>query len=472
LVELRDDCFAQGSDLMRVDAALEMIEARIQPAMAAEEVPLSQGLKRVLAEDLKASGDVPPADNAAVDGYALRHQDLSPEGETLFDISAARAAAGYPMAEALRPGQAARIFTGAQIPEGADSVVMQEDCEVRKGRLLVPAGLKPGANRRRRGEDLQAGAIILRAGQRLRPQDLGLAATAGHGRVKVAVKPKVALFSTGDELREPGQDLNKGQIYDSNRYTLTGLLQALGCDIDDLGILPDRAEVLTKLLGEASSSHDLVITSGGISVGDEDHVKDAVNASGGLHFWRLAIKPGRPLALGQLGGTPFVGLPGNPVAVMVTFVTIIRPMILRLMGARDLRAPRYPLPSAFSHRKKPGRREWLRGILQRGPTGGLALEKYARDGSGIASSLVASDGLIELPEDLTEIAPGLLLDFLPYRTTVAELLDWLASQGPAYETALAERQRIRVAVNQSFAEPGDAVVAGDEVAIFPPVTGG
>lgn len=418
MVVVRDDCFAQGSDLMRVDTALEMIEARIQPAMPSEVVSLSQGLGRILAQDLVASGDVPPEDNAAVDGYALRHEDLSASGSTLLNLSHERAAAGHPMAGSLAPGLAARIFTGAQMPRGADSVVMQEDCEIRDGQLVVPAGLKPGANRRRRGEDLQAGAVVLEAGRRLRPQDLGLAATAGHGQIVVATRPRVALFSTGDELEEPGRALAPGRIYDSNRYTLTGLLRGLGCETDDLGILPDRAEVLKKTLADAARSHDLVITSGGISVGDEDHVKDAVTASGGLHFWRLAIKPGRPLALGQMGGTPFVGLPGNPVAVMVTFVTIIRPLILRLMGARELHATRFPLPAAFSYRKKPGRREWLRGILQRDSAGKPMLDKYARDGSGIASSLVASDGLIELPEELAEIEPGTLLDFLPYSEVI------------------------------------------------------
>ena len=419
MVELKDDCFAQGSDLMRVDAAIALIEARIKPAMAAEEVDLGAALGRVLAENLTAASDVPPADNAAVDGYALRHRDLAPDEATFLSVNPGRAAAGHPLSGSLEDRQAVRIFTGALMPAGADSVVMQEDCEIRDGRLVVPPGLKLGANRRRRAEDLQAGAVILEAGRRLRPQDLGLAATAGHGRVKVAKRPRVALFSTGDELREPGEDLGPGQIFDSNRYSLTGLLQGLGCDIDDLGILPDRAKTISDTLAAAAASHDLVITSGGISVGDEDHVKDAVTASGALHFWRLAIKPGRPLALGQMGGTPFVGLPGNPVAVLVTFVTIVRPMILRLMGARSLQAPRYPLPAAFSHRKKPGRREWLRGILESDSSGRPRLQKYARDGSGIASSLVASQGLIELSEELTDIEPGKLLDFLPYSEVIS-----------------------------------------------------
>ncbi|MEE8280672.1 MAG: molybdopterin molybdotransferase MoeA, partial [Alphaproteobacteria bacterium] len=288
------------------------------------------------------------------------------------------------------------------------------DCRLDGARVALAPGIERGANRRPRGEDIAAGDTVLRRGMRLRPQDLGQAAATGRRELPVARPLRAALFSTGDELHEPGAPLTPGKIYDSNRATIHGLLSGLGCAVTDLGILADRPESLRAALGAAARDHDLIVTSGGVSVGDEDHVKQAVEALGKLHLWRLAIKPGRPLALGQVGAVPFVGLPGNPVAVMVTFLTLVRPMILRLMGADVPEPRRFQVRADFAHKKKKDRREWLRVRLAGdGPETWRAV-KFPREGAGILSSLVEADGLVELPEDLTRLEPGTMVDFLPF----------------------------------------------------------
>ncbi|MEQ9606328.1 MAG: molybdopterin molybdotransferase MoeA, partial [Kiloniellaceae bacterium] len=243
---------------------------------------------------------------------------------------------------------------------------------------------------------------------------VGQAAAVGRREVMVSTRLKVGLFSTGDELREPGTPLEPGAIYDSNRYTLHALLSGLGCAVDDLGILPDRFDAVRTALDAAKGKHDLLVTSGGVSVGEEDHVKAAVEALGKLHLWRLAVKPGRPIALGQVGRVPFVGLPGNPVAVVVTFLTIVRPLILRLMGGNDAPPHTFRVRAGFDHKKKKDRREWVRAHLVEDASGGLTAEKFPRDGAGILSSLVAADGLIELPEDLTRLEAGAMVEFLPF----------------------------------------------------------
>ncbi|RMD65238.1 MAG: molybdopterin molybdenumtransferase MoeA, partial [Alphaproteobacteria bacterium] len=331
MAQLSNDCFAHGGRLMRVDEALELIARRIDCVTDVEEVPVVAALGRVLAEDVIAPHDVPPHDNSAVDGYAVFFDDLDPGGETVLPVTG-RAAAGHPLGRPVHRGEAIRIFTGAPMPEGPDTVMMQEDCRLEGDRVVLRPGLKRGANRRRRGEDVRTGATVLHRGRRLRAQDLGQAAAVGRRTLNVSRPLRAALFSTGDEVREPGTPLDPGCIYDSNRAMIHGLLSGLGCAVTDLGILPDRPAVIHEALATAARDHDVIITSGGVSVGEEDHVKQAVEAQGALHLWRLAIKPGRPLALGQVGRVPFVGLPGNPVAVMVTFVTVVRPMILRLMG--------------------------------------------------------------------------------------------------------------------------------------------
>ncbi len=417
MAQLSDDCFAQGGRLMRVAEAHELLARVLVPVSEPERVALPRALGRVLLEDVVAAADVPPCDNSAVDGYAVFFDDLNPEAETALPV-AGRAAAGHPLMRPGRRGEAVRIFTGAAMPAGADTVMMQEDCRLEGAegseRVIIAPGIKRGANRRAAGEDIEAGATVLRAGMRLRPQDLGQAAAAGRREVLVAKPLRVALFSTGDELREPGTALDPGCIYDSNRTTIHGLLLALGCEVSDLGILKDKAEALQAALARAAEGHDLILTSGGVSVGEEDHVKCAVEALGKLHLWRLAIKPGRPLALGQIGAVPFVGLPGNPVAVMVTFLTVVRPMILRLMGGDATPPHSFKVRAGFAHKKKKDRREWLRARLVADGANGWRALKFPREGAGILSSLVEADGLVELPEDLTRLEPGTMVDFLPF----------------------------------------------------------
>lgn len=413
MAQLSADCFAHGGSLMSLDDALALIEERTQAVTGVEAVALKDGLGRILAEDVIAPFAVPPHANSAVDGYAVRFEDLAQDKETMLRV-VGRAAAGHPERRALGPGEAIRIFTGAVMPQGADTVMMQEDCRLERGCLAVPPGIKRGANRRRAGEDVEAGALALATGTRLRPQEIGLAAALGLPTLSVRTRLRAALFSTGDEILEPGQPPAAGRIYDSNRYTLGALLAGLGVAVTDLGILPDREPVIGEALRRASEGHDLIVTSGGVSVGEEDHVRAAVEALGALHFWRLAIKPGRPIALGQVGRVPFVGLPGNPVAAMVTFLRIVRPMILKLAGARDRTPALFRVRAAFEYRKKTGRREWVRVSLVPDGTGGLEARKFPRDGAGILSSMVASDGLAELPEDLTRLEPGTMVDVLPF----------------------------------------------------------
>ncbi len=414
MAQLTDDCFAHGGRLMRVDEARQLLAGTVTAVTGSETVPLHQALGRILAEDVVSPVDIPPAPNSAVDGYAVFHADLDPEQETRLPVIGRVTAGQMDLPEARR-GAAIRIFTGARLPAGPDTVMMQEDCEEHGGNVIIRPGIRKGSNARKAGEDVARGDVVLQKGQKLRPQDVGQAAAVGRREVLVSQRLRVALFSTGDELREPGSDLDPGAIYDSNRYTIHALLTGLGCAVEDLGILPDRLEVVREALAEAEGRHDLLVTSGGVSVGEEDHVKAAVEALGKLHLWRLAVKPGRPIALGQVGLVPFVGLPGNPVAVVVTFLTVVRPIILRLMGGRDSPPHTFKVRAGFDHKKKKDRREWVRAHLVAGANGeGLTAEKFPREGAGILSSLVAADGLIELPEDLTRLEAGAMVDFLPF----------------------------------------------------------
>lgn len=413
MAQLTDDCFAHGGPLMRVDEARELLAAVVAPVTSHEAVALHQALGRILAEDVVSPVDIPPAPNSAVDGYALFHADLDPERETRLPV-VGRVTAGQRELPLARPGTAIRIFTGARLPAGVDTVMMQEDCVEDDDHVVIKPGIRKGANTREAGEDVTAGSTVLRRGQRLRPQDVGQAAAVGRREVMVSKRLRVGLFSTGDELREPGAPLDSGAIYDSNRYTIYALLTGLGCLVEDLGILPDRLDVVRQALDEAQGRYDLLVTSGGVSVGEEDHVKTAVELLGKLHLWRLAVKPGRPIALGQVGRVPFVGLPGNPVAVVVTFLTIVRPLILRLMGGEDRPPHAFRVRAGFNHKKKKDRREWVRAHLVQDAAGGLTAAKFPRDGAGILSSLVAADGLVELPEDLTRLEAGAMVDFLPF----------------------------------------------------------
>ena len=412
MAQLSDDCFAFGGNLLTVAAALAEIEARVAPVVETETVPLPAAAGRILARDLIATMNLPPHANSAVDGYAVAHADLMPDRETVLPVTG-RAAAGHPLDRPARRGEAIRIFTGAPMPDGADTVLMQEDCAVEHGRVRLKPGIRKGANRRHAGEDIAEGEIALSAGQRLRAPDLGLAAALGQRELCVFRPLRVALLSTGDEVRDPGVPLPPGAIYDANRFMLAALLAGLGCAVSDFGIRPDREAALADTLAAASAEHDLIVTSGGVSTGEEDHVKSAVERLGSLHFWRLAIKPGRPVALGQVGGVPLIGLPGNPVAVIVTFVVLARPLILKLAAAAPSLPRLFPVRAGFAYRKKPGRREYLRARLERDGDQVVAV-KYARDGAGILSSIVQSDGLVILDEATGDLTAGTIVDFLPF----------------------------------------------------------
>jgi molybdopterin molybdotransferase len=418
MAQLSDDCFAFGGELLSIGAALQMLEAKVVATVGTETVPLKEARGRFLAEPLEAPLSVPPHDNAAVDGYAVFFADLSADAPTELPVGG-RAAAGHPLGRAARRGEAIRIFTGAPMPDGPDTVLMQEDCTETQGSVRIPPGIKRGANRRRIGEDVMVGARVLGPGRRLRAQELGLAAAMGFAALPVLRRLRVAIFSTGDEVREPGAALPPGAIYDANRYILRALLEGLGAAVTDLGILPDRQAAIRDALAAAALGHDLIISSGGMSTGEEDRVKAAVEALGRLHFWRLAIKPGRPVAMGQIGRIPFMGLPGNPVAVMVTFLLLARPLVLRLSGAAVTPPQRFRVTAAFDHKKRSNRCEYLRARLVRDSASGLRAEKFPRDGAGILSSMIESDGLVEIGEGVSRVAPGDAVEFLPF----SELLE-------------------------------------------------
>ena len=409
------DSFSTDGELMPVDRALALLADRVAPATGSEEVPLRQALGCILAEDVVAPDDVPGHDNAAVDGYAVFYDDLEATGETRLPV-AARIAAGHPLGRPARRGEALHVFTGASLPAGPDTVFMVEDCRADGDHVVLGGTIRRGANRRQAGEDIRAGTTILCTGRRLRAQEIGLAASVGRARLRVFEPLRTAVFSTGDEVRDPtsGDSLAPGCIYDSNRYAVIGLLEGLGCRVTDLGILEDRLDAVRDALDGAARNHQLVITTGGVSMGEEDHVRTAVEALGRIHFWRLAVKPGRPLAFGEVGGATFLGLPGNPVAVMVTFMRIARPVVILLSGGTDITPPFYKVRAGFDFDgKKRGRREWLRARLIADPAGPVA-EKFAAEGSGILTSMVEADGLIELAEDQGPLVKGAMVDFLPF----------------------------------------------------------
>jgi len=412
MAQLSDDCFAFGGTLLSVDAALALIAERVTAVVDEESVPLAEAAGRILAHDLVAGMDVPPHANSAVDGYAVAHADLSPDQDTVLPV-AGRAAAGHPLGRAIEHGEAIRIFTGAPMPDGADTVMMQEDCAVSGGTVTLKPGIKKGANRRHAGEDVAQGAVALAAGRRLKPADLGLAAALGQIRLAVRAPLRVALLSTGDEVREPGSPLPAGAIYDANRVMLGSLLRGLGCRVSDLGIRPDREAALADTLSNAAAGHDLIVTSGGVSTGDEDHVRAAIERLGRLDFWRLAIKPGRPVALGQINGVPLIGLPGNPVAAALTFAILGRPLILRLAGAGTESPALFRVRADFTYKKRPGRREYVRASLKRDGDVVVA-QKYPKDGAGILSSIVGSDGFVIVDDAADGVQPGAMVDFLPY----------------------------------------------------------
>ncbi|WP_426077420.1 gephyrin-like molybdotransferase Glp [Janthinobacterium sp. PSPC3-1] len=393
--------------MMSVAEAQAFMAAACRPITEIEQVDTMHANGRVLAVAQTSNLNVPERDNTQMDGYAVRALDCA-SGAASLPVSQ-RIAAGH-VGQPLQAGTAARIFTGALIPDGADCVVMQEQCVLNDGVVTINHLPQAGEWVRRQGEDIRAGSVILEAGRRLRSQEMGLAASVGLARLPVLRKLRVALFSTGDELAMPGQPLPPGAVYNSNRFTLRGLLENLGCEIHDLGIVPDTLAATRAVLRQAAQGSDLIITSGGVSVGEEDHIKPAVEAEGRLNMWQIAVKPGKPLAFGEVEQAFFVGLPGNPVSSFVTFLLFVRPFILRLQGVTGSVAPRsYRLAAAFERVKADRRNEFLRAKINDDGE----LELFANQSSGVLTSTVWGDGLIDCPPGLS-IARGDLLRFIPF----------------------------------------------------------
>lgn len=408
---LKNDCFAMppGVDWTPVDHALDRLRAGLHCVTQTEELPLMAAAGRVLADDVIAQRSHPPFANSAVDGYGLCHAAL-PEGEVVeLPLAEGRAAAGVPHDGALPGGMALRVLTGARLPDGVDTVVLEEDCSVAPGRIAFRRGLKPGANTRPEGEDVKAGSPVLAAGTRLRGQELALLASVGVARVPVRRGLRVGVLSTGDEVVPPGTQADEAQIYDANRPMLLAQIAQWGFVPVDLGHVRDDPVLLRAALDAGAAQADAILTSGGASAGDEDHVSAVLRESGGLQTWRIAVKPGRPLALALWAGVPVFGLPGNPVAALICTQIFARPALGVLAGEGWRMAAAYPVAAGFSKRKKPGRREYLRARVRDGRA-----EVFASEGSGRVSGLAWAEGLVELPDAAADIAPGDMVRFLPF----------------------------------------------------------
>lgn len=392
--------------LMPIDEALARLLDKASVTAGVESVAVEAAVGRVLAESPIAAVDVPPADNSSMDGYAVCIDDLFPEQETALPVSA-RIPAGQAPGR-LQPGTCARIFTGAEIPAGADAVVMQEQTRIEGDNVLFPAGVKPQANIRPKGQDIEQGAATLAQGTRLQPADLGVLASTGLDEVKVYKPLRVALLCTGDELVEPGQPLTAGQIYNSNRFILAGLVEKLGMQLVNLGQVRDTAEDTERALREAAQQADLIISTGGVSVGEEDHVKAEVEKLGSLDLWRIKIKPGKPLAYGQVQGVPFFGLPGNPASSLITFCLFARPYLLKMQGAALDKPLLMQLPAGFTRTRAIVRQEYLRARFDEG-----RVLPFANQSSGVLSSASWANGLAVVPPD-TQVTEGDLIGFIPF----------------------------------------------------------
>ncbi len=413
---LIDDCFLHDKDRLRHDDVISLLLSRLNVIVGTQEVALHEALGRHLADTITAPRNVPLHDNSAVDGYAFAH------GEYLKGPALAinqRIAAGDAIPGNLPPGTAARIFTGAMMPPNADTVAMQEDCVLSLDGLSVeiPEGLRAGANRRKAGEDLKTGEVVFSTGQLLRPQDVAALASVGVARVPVFRKLRVALVSTGNEIVRPdaADALSMGQVFDSNHYMLAALCQNLPVELVDLGVLEDKAAVIEQRLSKAAKENDIILTTGGASRGEEDHIVRTIDRLGTRHLWQIAIKPGRPMSFGQIGECVFLGLPGNPVAAFICFLLYCHPAIRMLAGGTYREPRRYPINAGFQiEAKKADRREFLRGWLERDIDGQMVARKFDRDGSGLISGLRMADGLIELQEEIRTVRPGDTISYIPF----------------------------------------------------------
>lgn len=414
--KLLDDCFLHDKDRLSHDEAVALLKSRVSVLAGRETVTLENAMGRVLAGNVRAERPIPLHTNSAVDGYAFAFAAYDASKGASFDVTG-RAAAGHPLTGPVAADSAIRILTGAMVPEALDTVVMQEDVRREetsgKQRIIVPPALKRGANVRSAGEDVREGEVVLDQGHTIRPQDLAALASAGIGRVDVHRPLNVGVFSTGDEVVRPGVPLQPGQVYDANAPMLAALIATTGARATDLGVMADDADLVRARLKEAAGRFDVLVTSGGASRGEEDHVVRTLDEIGRRHLWQIAIKPGRPMSFGQIGDTIFIGLPGNPVAVFVCFLLYAWPMLVALSGAPWPEPRRLKLKSAFAvPGKKTGRREYWRAMLRDGPDG-LRVDKFARDGSGLITSLRVADGLIEADESLGAVKVGDEVTFIP-----------------------------------------------------------
>ena len=395
---------------MPVLKAREVISRFLSPVTTAERVHIRAALGRVLAEDVVSPLDVPSHDNSAMDGYAVRFADLKSDGKATLKV-AGTAFAGVPFPGAVKPGECVRIMTGAVVPQGADTIVMQEHVEAKGGQITIGGGHRQGQHVRRAGEDLKIGQAALQRGQAVRPAEIGLIASLGIPEIMVYRRLRVAFFSTGDELKSIGTPLAEGQIYDSNRYTIYGMLTRLGCEVIDMGVVRDDPKLLEAAFEEAAETADVVITSGGVSVGEADFVKDLLNKLGEVVFWKIAMKPGRPLAYGKIGKAHFFGLPGNPVSVMVTFYQFVRDALLKLSGRDPVPVlPAFKVPCTSSLKKAPGRTEFQRGVLTQDASGNWSVRVTGEQGSGILRSMAEANCFIILPEAQGNVAAGNLVE--------------------------------------------------------------
>ena len=405
--EQADSC-AAPEHAVTVAEARQRILALIAPLAARETVRLADGLHRVTALPIRAPIDVPPYDNSAMDGYAVHSADLPAEQQRELHV-VGTALAGAPYAGTVGPGECVRIMTGAVLPAGADTVVMQEEATRHGDAIFIAAGHRPGNHVRHAGEDLARHDLVIAAGKRLTPADLGVLASLGAVQVEVVRRPRVAFFSTGDELKPVGEPLTAGALYDSNRYTVWGLLTELGADIVDLGIVPARREALRDTLLRAASA-DFIISTGGVSVGDADFVRETLGRVGEIHFWRVGMKPGRPFAFGRIDRAWFFGLPGNPVSTMATFLQFVQPALRRLMGEQPAPPLRLRVPCADALKKTPGRMEFQRGVVDVDAAGAAVVRSTGAQGSAILSSMSKANCFIVLPAECGDVAPGTLVD--------------------------------------------------------------
>jgi molybdopterin molybdotransferase len=403
-----------GHKALRLDEARARMIAAITPVAGEETVDLRGALGRVLARDVHSAVDVPSHRNSAMDGYALAGRELPAAGSAAFEV-VGTSWAGRPFPGTVGRGQCVRIMTGATVPETTDTVVMQEHVRLEQGRAVIEAGHRTGQNVRPVGEDIRRGELALAAGCMLQPAQLGLLASVGIGEVTVRRRPRVAIFSTGDELRPVGAELALGQIYDSNRYSLAGMLTRLQAEVLDLGVVPDTREDTLRAFEAAAARADAIITSGGVSVGEADYVTETLERHGDFGFWKVAMKPGKPVAFGRFGGAYFFGLPGNPVSVMVTFYQLVQPALRALAGASDAEPPILVRATCETHlRKKPGRLEFQRGVLARRPQGGYTVRSTGHQGAGVLRSMSEANCFIILPLEHGDVDVGTEVEVQPF----------------------------------------------------------